>query len=306
MASDAHKEAVAGLKRSCESDDKSNVCQCKASKGKRKKMASKDTKKMFTEIRLVAILPYGLDTDGSLNHTIESLPPQINKLVELGFAKIGRRGVLKFGNELDMQILDDWLHETLPIAFEHIEALPAAFEDEYAWRLFKTSRSHFELHRERPDGYDAMSAKGKSKGWQDSKLFFVTRLPILTITDALDGVSVHSHKGKGKAVAHKRSATEAYSDDDNRKLRKDSAKSTVRKGSVVDEDEHIYVVDSDSDEAAISHKSHEVKPISTPTLEAQFEDLEASIVGFHKRRHGFSSPPPTNVNLWSTKPDTVA
>ncbi|KAF8583197.1 hypothetical protein K439DRAFT_1617668 [Ramaria rubella] len=288
-ASDAHKEAVP-----------------KASKGKRKKVTSKD-KKMFTKIQLVVILPYGLDTDGSPNHTIESSPPQIDKLVELGFANIGGRGVLKFGNDWDMQMLDDWLHETLLIVFEYIEALPATFDNEYAWRLPKTSRSHFELHRERPDGYDAISAKDKSKGWQD-----ITRLPIPSITHALDKLSIHSHKGKGKIAAQKRLASEAYSNDDNteyntqskkRKLKKDSVKSTVQKAS----NEHIYIVDSDSDklEAATSCKSCEVKLISTPTLEAQFEDLEASIVGFHKRRHEFSSPPPTIVNPWSTKPETA-
>ncbi|KAF8592551.1 hypothetical protein K439DRAFT_1625908 [Ramaria rubella] len=68
----------------------------------------------------------------------------------------------------------------------------------------------------------------------------------------------------------------------------------ITKPSVGNPDD-VFVIDSDGDEAA----SRKVK-ISTPTLEAQFEDLEASIVGFHKRRHGFSSPPPTTVNPWST------
>ncbi|KAF8583516.1 hypothetical protein K439DRAFT_1634352 [Ramaria rubella] len=50
----------------------------------------------------------------------------------------------------------------------------------------------------------------------------------------------------------------------------------------------VFVIDSDGDEAA----SRKVK-ISTPTLEVQFEDLEASTVRF-------SSPPPTIMNPWST------
>ncbi|KAF8573954.1 hypothetical protein K439DRAFT_1624706 [Ramaria rubella] len=192
--SDARKEAVASLKRSYDSDDD---VKGSAPKGKKKKRGA--SKKAFTEIRLIAILPHGLDADGYLNQTSEASPLQIDKLIELGFAKIGSRGILKFGNEWDTQMLDDWLRETLPIAFDQIEAVPGALDDEYPWRLLKSSRSHLELHRERPDGYDAMSAKGKNKGWQDSKLFFVTRLPIPSVIDVLD-TSVPSHKGKGKAV----------------------------------------------------------------------------------------------------------
>ncbi|KAF8590163.1 hypothetical protein K439DRAFT_1628068 [Ramaria rubella] len=65
----------------------------------------------------------------------------------------------------------------------------------------------------------------------------------------------------------------------------------ITKLSVGNPDE-VFVIDSD------------VK-ISTPTLEVQFEDLGASIVEFHKRRHGFSSPPPTTVNPWSMVLGTV-
>ncbi|KAF8580861.1 hypothetical protein K439DRAFT_1619442 [Ramaria rubella] len=170
--SDACKEVMASLKQSYESD---NDFKGKAPKGKKKrKTALKETNKAFTEIRLVAVLPHGLDADGSLNHTVEPLLLQIDKLVDLGFAKIGGRGDLKFENDWNTQMIDDWLQEMLPIVFENIKAIPSVFEDEYPWWLLRTSRSHLELHREKPDGYDAISAKGKSKGWQDSKLFFGT------------------------------------------------------------------------------------------------------------------------------------
>ncbi|KAF8581567.1 hypothetical protein K439DRAFT_1514287 [Ramaria rubella] len=117
-------------------------------------------------------------------------------------------------------MLDDWLREMLPIAFENIKAIPGVFEDEYPWRLLRTSWSHLELHGEKPDGYDVMSAKGKSKGWKDSKLFF----------DTLAG---HSHKGKGKSVVQKRAVTQGNSNDEvtakystRSKKRKLAAKST--------------------------------------------------------------------------------
>jgi hypothetical protein len=67
------------------------------------------------------------------------------------------------------------LRDILPAPFEKINDLlkPDVSDHSYIWRLLKASRSHLELHREAPDGYDMISAKGsKSKGWQDSKLFF--------------------------------------------------------------------------------------------------------------------------------------
>ncbi|KAF8575067.1 hypothetical protein K439DRAFT_1546016 [Ramaria rubella] len=130
--SDACKEAVASLKHSYNSDD--NI-KGSAPKGKKKKRGP--LKK--TEIWLLAILPHGLSADGYLNHTREASPLQIDKLIELGFAKI----------------------EALPIMFDQIETVPGALKDEFPWRLLKLSRSHLELYHERPDGYDAMSAKGK-------------------------------------------------------------------------------------------------------------------------------------------------
>jgi hypothetical protein len=99
---------------------------------------------------------------------------QVDELVRLGFAKIGNRGDHKFSNEWDTDQLDDWLCNTLPTPFKQLELLnPDVHEHNYLWRLLKASRSCLELHRESPDGYDMISAKGsKSKGWQDSKLFF--------------------------------------------------------------------------------------------------------------------------------------
>ncbi|KAF8521991.1 hypothetical protein JB92DRAFT_3094306, partial [Gautieria morchelliformis] len=65
-----------------------------------------------------------------------------------------------------------------------------------------------------PDGYDIKSVKGcKSKGWQDTKLLFVTRIPIPEIIEAMEDIAVQAQKGKGKAV-RKRRAADADSDDD--------------------------------------------------------------------------------------------
>ena len=90
--------------------------------------------------------------------------------------------------------MDEWLRELLPAAFKQVRESDHDEELEYNWRLLKSNRSHLSFHRELPDGVDLISAKGgKSKGWQDSKLYFgmslyyqlvnllihaVTRLPI--------------------------------------------------------------------------------------------------------------------------------
>ncbi|KAF8494785.1 hypothetical protein JB92DRAFT_2995342 [Gautieria morchelliformis] len=132
---------------------------------------------------MIIFLPYGLNEDGSLISTDEPTAQQIDELAKLGYAAIRSR--YKFG--------DSWDHQ---------------------WRLLKTRRSHLELHREMPDGYDVKSVKGcKSKGWQDTKLFFVTRIPIPEIIEAMEDITVQAQKGKGKAV-RKRRAADADSDDD--------------------------------------------------------------------------------------------
>ncbi|KAF8514662.1 hypothetical protein JB92DRAFT_2918268 [Gautieria morchelliformis] len=134
---------------------------------------------------MIIFLPYGLNEDGSLISTDEPTAQQIDELAKLRYAAIGSRNQYKFG--------DSWDHQ---------------------WRLLKTRRSHLELHREMPDRYDVKSVKGcKSKGWQDTKLFFVTRIPIPEIIEAMEDIAVQAQKGKGKAVC-KRRAADADSNDD--------------------------------------------------------------------------------------------
>ena len=110
--------------------------------------------------------------------------------------------------------MDEWLRELLPAAFKTVCEPVQDEELEYSWRLLKSNCSHHSFHRELPDGVDLISAKGrKSKGWQDSKLYFgmfpyyqlfnllficrsVTRLPI---PDAMR----KKEKAKAKCTAGK-------------------------------------------------------------------------------------------------------
>jgi len=94
-------------------------------------------------------------------------------------AKIGQPGDLKFNSGWDAPQLDRWLRQILPTAFDLISE---SADHEYPLWLLKLSRSKLALHREIPDGYDAVSAKGhKGKGWQDSKLLFGKSLSILML-----------------------------------------------------------------------------------------------------------------------------
>jgi hypothetical protein len=105
-------------------------------KGKRRKMAKEE----FTDVRLVAILPDGLNVsnsivlflttsdflfqdDRTLKNIIEPNPQQIDELIRLGYATIGNRGEHKFGNDWDTDRLDDWLCDMLPAPFEQIHEL---------------------------------------------------------------------------------------------------------------------------------------------------------------------------------------
>ncbi|KAF8471551.1 hypothetical protein JB92DRAFT_3134968 [Gautieria morchelliformis] len=65
-----------------------------------------------------------------------------------------------------------------------------------------------------PDGYDVKSVKGcKSKGWQDTKLFFVTRIPIPEIIEAMEDITASS-KRKGQGCTQTEGRADADSDDD--------------------------------------------------------------------------------------------
>ena len=98
---------------------------------------------------------------------------RIDELFKVGLAKVGGRGDIQFGNEWSTRRVDEWLRELLPAAFKTVCEPVQDEELEYSWRLLKSNRSHLSFHRELPDGVDLISAKGgKSKGWQDSKLYF--------------------------------------------------------------------------------------------------------------------------------------
>ena len=97
---------------------------------------------------------------------------QIDELSKVGLAKVGGQGDIQFGNEWSTRRVDEWLRELLPPAFKNVRE-PDQDELDFSWRLLKSNRSNLSFHRELPDGIDLISAKGgKSKGWQDSKLYF--------------------------------------------------------------------------------------------------------------------------------------
>jgi hypothetical protein len=122
----------------------------------------------FTHVNFI------IQPDESLANWREPNPSQIDELVKLGFATIGNKGDLKFGNEWNTKRIDEWLQDLLPVVFEWLDILSDdQDEGKYPWQLLKANRSRLQLHHELPDRYDVLDAKGsKSKGWQDSKLFF--------------------------------------------------------------------------------------------------------------------------------------
>ncbi|KAF8490487.1 hypothetical protein JB92DRAFT_3008900 [Gautieria morchelliformis] len=164
---------------------------------------------------MIIFLPYGLNEDGSLISTDEPTAQQMDELAKFRYAAIGSRNQYKSGDSWDVDRIDQWLRETLPLPFERLDIAAADLPDhKHQWRLLKTRRSHPELHCEMPDRYDVKSVKWcKSKGWQDTKLFFVTCILIPEIIEAMEDIAVQAQKGKGKAVC-KRRAADADSDDD--------------------------------------------------------------------------------------------
>ncbi|KAF8513273.1 hypothetical protein JB92DRAFT_2830424 [Gautieria morchelliformis] len=150
--------------------------------------------------------------DGSLKHPTELTPQQIDELMKLGFTTIRSRSQHKFGDNWNTSQIDKWLCEALPVPFERLDLIADLPDHKYQWRLLKACRWHLELHCEMPKGYDMKSAKGcKSKGWQDTKLFFVTHVPITDIIEAMEDIAMQAKKGKGKTVCQRKAVD---SDDD--------------------------------------------------------------------------------------------
>ncbi|KAF8513076.1 hypothetical protein JB92DRAFT_2925306 [Gautieria morchelliformis] len=130
---------------------------------------------------MIIFLPYGLNEDGSLISTDEPTAQQIDELAKLGYAAIGSHNQYKFGDSWDVDRIDQWLRETLPLTFERLDIAAADLPDhKHQWRLSRLA---------------------------------VTRIPIPEIIEAMEDIAVQAQKGKGKAV-RKRRAADADSDDD--------------------------------------------------------------------------------------------
>ncbi|KAF8531105.1 hypothetical protein JB92DRAFT_2825259 [Gautieria morchelliformis] len=152
-------------------------------KGKRKKSVADTDDNKFTSVRIIAILPHGLDDDGSLKHAAELTPQQIDELLNLRFTTIGSRSQHKFGNNWDTDQIDEWLHETLPVPFERLDLIANLPDHKYQCG---TLSSTVRCPR-------------------------VTCIPITNIVEAMEDIAMQAKKGKGKAV-RKRKAVD--SDDD--------------------------------------------------------------------------------------------
>ncbi|KAF8484138.1 hypothetical protein JB92DRAFT_2837099 [Gautieria morchelliformis] len=99
--------------------------------------------------------------------------PSNLQLSKAGFAIFSSPGELECSNQWSHQKLDEWLREMLPIAFEYMYEV-AKDGGEVTWHLLKASHLRLSLNHEVPNRYDFVDAKGgKSKGWQDSKLYLV-------------------------------------------------------------------------------------------------------------------------------------
>ncbi|KAF8480615.1 hypothetical protein JB92DRAFT_3133120 [Gautieria morchelliformis] len=224
-------------------------------KGKWKKSVADRDDDKFTSVRIITILPHGLDDDGSLKHATEPTPQQIDELVKLGLATIGSHSQHKFGDNWDTNQIDD---------------------HKYQWRLLKAHRWHLELHREMPEGYDVKSAKGcQSKGWQDTKLFFVTHVPITDIVEAMEDIAMQTKKGKGKAV-RKRKAVDS-DDDIDYNTRSKKRKITGKKSLANSGDDYVIAGPSgQSMKRKARPDDDDAVAINTVDLEASFNEFEAT------------------------------
>ncbi|KAF8531514.1 hypothetical protein JB92DRAFT_3092258 [Gautieria morchelliformis] len=211
----------------------------------------------------------------------------------------------------------------LPAAFEPMDDV-AEVGDEFTWRLLKASRSHLSLHREVPDGYDFVDAKGgKSKGWQEmSRKRLSSIIRELKGKDAstskpsaseaeLDDEPIHSHNTRSKKKRTSISPVPEDNYDDDFQSSSDIEKAH-ESNSVSNA---IYVVSSDSEEGsplasalpipqkATTSGSPPAKRLSTPELEKSFEDFDASMKTASMKPapklSGFKSPFKTADNPWA-------
>ncbi|KAF8503160.1 hypothetical protein JB92DRAFT_2833419 [Gautieria morchelliformis] len=201
---DARREAIAGFKKTAVSDNGgSSSKRRKGGKGRKQKRSN--GREISISVRQLTVMPEGMDDMGKLNETAEPNLQRIDQLSKAGFPIFGSPGELEFSNQWSHRKLDEWLREMLPIAFEYMDEV-AKDGGEVTWRLLKASRSRLSLHREVPDGYDFVDAKGgKSTGWQDSKLYLVSRKRLSDV--------IHELEGKGASTS-KRSASDAELEDE--------------------------------------------------------------------------------------------
>ncbi|KAF8496301.1 hypothetical protein JB92DRAFT_3099739 [Gautieria morchelliformis] len=229
---------------------------------------------------MIIFLPYRLNEDGSLISTDEPTAQQIDELVKLGYAAIGSHNQYKFSDRWDVNWIDQWLRETLPLSFERLDIAAADLPDhKHQWRLLKTRWSHLELHR------------CKSKGWQDTKLFFVTCIPIPEIIEAMEDIAMQAQKGKGKAVRKWRPADADSDDDVFVELSTRSKKQKGTQKNCLSNSDDDYVMPGPSGKASID----------TATLEESFDRFEAIFKPAPKSRkiHDYATPPATTPCFWN-------
>ncbi|KAF8526717.1 hypothetical protein JB92DRAFT_3108133 [Gautieria morchelliformis] len=114
--------------------------------------------------------------------------------LQAGFAIFSSPGELECSNQWSHQKLDEWLREMLPIAFEYMYEV-AKDGGEVTWHLLKASHLRLCLNNEVPNRYDFVDAKGgKSKGWQDSKIYLVSRKQLSDVIHKLEGRDASTSK----------------------------------------------------------------------------------------------------------------
>ncbi|KAF8505007.1 hypothetical protein JB92DRAFT_3122826 [Gautieria morchelliformis] len=178
---DACREAIAGFKKTAVSDNEGSSSKCRKG-GKGRKQKRSNGGEIPISVRQLTVMPKGMDDMGKLNETAEPNLQRIDQLSKAGFAIFGSPGELELSNQWSHRKLDEWLREMLPIAFEYM--------DEVAKDGV-------------PDGYDFVDAKGgKSKGWQDSKLYLVSRKQLSDVIHELEGKGVSTSKRSAWKYIH--------------------------------------------------------------------------------------------------------
>ncbi|KAF8504948.1 hypothetical protein JB92DRAFT_2833199 [Gautieria morchelliformis] len=206
---DARRKAIAGLKKTAMSENEGSSKKMSQLKGGTRRSVGKQKRgnsgDVFTSVRLLVIMPEGIDDTKTLNETTEPNLQRINQLSEATFAIFRNPGELEFSNQWSTRKLDEWLRQMLPADFEPMDDV-AEVGDEFTWRLLKASRSGLSLHREVPDGYDFVDAKGVSQKWLSSiihelkgKDALTSKHSAYTIVEAeLDDEPIHSHNTRSK------------------------------------------------------------------------------------------------------------